>query len=218
MGDACRKFDTPVTGGNVSFYNQSEDGPVYPTPTIGMVGVMDNLSQKMSIGFKHAGDTLYMLGTNTGDINCSEYLHHICDVSHSPAPHFDLEDEYALQQTVARLIATKLVKSAHDISEGGLFACLLESSMVNNLGFNINTDADIRKDATLFGEGQSRVVVSINPTLVALFEAELKDLPFTKLGTVSANEEIHIDGDSWGYVSDWKQAYDSSLEKKLSGE
>jgi len=95
---------------------------------------------------------------------------------------------------------------------------LLESSMVNNLGFNINTDADIRKDATLFGEGQSRVVVSINPTLVALFEAELKDLPFTKLGTVSANEEIHIDGDSWGYVSDWKQAYDSSLEKKLSGE
>lgn len=218
MGDACRKFDTPVTGGNVSFYNQSEDGPVYPTPTIGMVGVMDNLSQKMSIGFKHAGDTLYMLGTNTGDINCSEYLHHICDVSHSPAPHFDLEEEYALQQTVARLIATKLVKSAHDISEGGLFACLLESSMVNNLGFNINTDADIRKDATLFGEGQSRVVVSINPTLVALFEAELKDLPFTKLGTVSANEEIHIDGDSWGYVSDWKQAYDSSLEKKLSGE
>ncbi len=218
MGDACRKFDTPVTGGNVSFYNQSEDGPVYPTPTIGMVGVMDNLSQKMSIGFKHAGDTLYMLGTNTGDINCSEYLHHICDVSHSPAPHFDLEDEYALQQTLARLIATKLVKSAHDISEGGLFACLLESSMVNNLGFNINTDADNRKDATLFGEGQSRVVVSINPTLVALFEAELKDLPFTKLGTVSANEEIHIDGDSWGYVSDWKQAYDSSLEKKLSGE
>ena len=218
MGDACRKFDTPVTGGNVSFYNQSEDGPVYPTPTIGMVGVMDNLSQKMSIGFKHAGDTLYMLGTNTGDINCSEYLHHICDVSHSPAPHFDLEEEHALQQTVARLIATKLVKSAHDISEGGLFACLLESSMVNNLGFNINTDANIRKDATLFGEGQSRVVVSVNPSLESLFEAELKGLPFTKLGTVSANEEIHIDGDSWGYVSDWKQAYDTSLEKRLTGE
>jgi phosphoribosylformylglycinamidine synthase len=218
MGDACRKFDTPVTGGNVSFYNQSEDGPVYPTPTIGMVGVMENLSQKMSIGFKHAGDTLYMLGTNTGDINCSEYLHHICDVTHSPAPHFNLEEEYALQQTVARLIATKLVKSAHDISEGGLFACLLESSMVNNIGFNINTNGDIRKDATLFGEGQSRVVVSVNSDLVALFEAELKGLPFTKLGNVSANEEIHIDGDSWGYVTDWKQAYDTSLEKKLSGE
>jgi phosphoribosylformylglycinamidine synthase len=218
MGDACRKFDTPVTGGNVSFYNQSEDGPVYPTPTIGMVGVMENLSQKMSIGFKHAGDTLYMLGTNTGDINCSEYLHHICDVTHSPAPHFNLEEEYALQQTVARLIATKLVKSAHDISEGGLFACLLESSMVNNIGFNINTNGDIRKDATLFGEGQSRVVVSVNSDLVALFEAELKGLPFTKLGNVSANEEIHIDGESWGYISDWKQAYDTSLEKKLSGE
>lgn len=218
MGDACRKFDTPVTGGNVSFYNQSEDGPVYPTPTIGMVGVMDNLSQKMSIGFKHAGDSLYMLGINTGDINCSEYLHHICDVTHSPAPHFDLEEEYTLQQTVARLISSKLVKSAHDISEGGLFACLLESSMVNNLGFNIITDTTIRKDATLFGEGQSRVVVSVNPDLATLFEAELKGMPFTKLGTVSANEAIHIDGESWGYVADWKQAYDSSLEKKLSGE
>ncbi len=218
MGDACRKLDTPVTGGNVSFYNQSEDGPVYPTPTIGMVGVMDSLSQKMSLGFKHAGDTIYMLGVNNGDINCSEYLHHICGVTHSPAPHFDLEEEYNLQQTVSRLISEKLIRSAHDISEGGLFACLLESSMAGSLGFSISTGDDVRKDATLFGEGQSRVVVSVNPDLHALFEAELKGTPFTKLGHVTAGKEIVIDNDNWGYLTDWQKAYDTSLERMLSAQ
>ncbi|MBX2907079.1 MAG: phosphoribosylformylglycinamidine synthase subunit PurL [Taibaiella sp.] len=218
MGDACRKLDTPVTGGNVSFYNQSEDGPVYPTPTIGMVGVMDSLSQKMSLGFKHAGDTIYMLGVNHGDINCSEYLHHICGVTHSPAPHFELEEEFNLQQTVSRLISEKLIRSAHDISEGGLFACLLESSMAGGLGFSVNTGNDIRKDAALFGEGQSRVVVSVNPDLHALFEAELKGTPFTKLGHVTAGKEIVIDNDNWGYLADWQKAYDTSLERMLAAQ
>ena len=216
MGAACLKLDTPVTGGNVSFYNQSEDGPVYPTPTIGMVGVLDSVHQKMSLGFKHAGDSVYLLGKNRNDINCSEYLHHLCGVTHSPAPYFDLEEEYKLQQTLARLIGAKMVKSAHDISEGGLFACLLESSMANGLGFSIHTDKNIRKDAVLFGEAQSRVVVSINPDLHTLFEAELKGLPFTKIGTVNANKEIIIDDESWGFVSDWKEAYDMALEKMLA--
>ena len=215
MGEACLKFDTPVTGGNVSFYNQSEDGPVYPTPTIGMVGVLDTLDQKMSLGFKHSGDTIYLLGTHRDDFNCSEYLHHICGVTHSPVPHFDLEEEYQLQQTIQRLVSEKIVKSAHDISEGGLFACLLESSMAKGLGFTIATPADIRKDAVLFGESQSRVVVSVNPDLHSLFEAELKGTPFTKLGHVNANTEIVIDEESWGYLSDWKEAYDNALEKLL---
>ncbi len=216
MGAACTKFDTPVTGGNVSFYNQSEDGPVYPTPTIGMVGVLDTLSQKMSLGFKHAGDIIYLLGKNRNDINCSEYLHHLCGVTHSPAPYFDLEEEYALQQKLARVISNSLVKSAHDISEGGLYTCLLESAMANNMGFTIHTDKDIRKDAVLFGEAQSRVVVSVNPDLHALFEAEVKGIPFTKIGHVNATKEILIDDESWGYTSDWKEAYDTALEKMLA--
>lgn len=216
MGDACRKLDTPVTGGNVSFYNQSEDGPVYPTPTIGMVGVMDSLSQKMTLGFQHAGDSIYLLGVNTDDINCSEYLHHICGVTHSPAPRFDLDEEYAIQQTVARIISGKIIKSAHDISEGGLFACLLESAMVNGLGFTITTGDSVRKDATLFGEGQSRVVVTVNPDLSPMFEAELRGTPFTKIGHVNASKEICIDTESWGYIEDWKKAYDDSLGKMLN--
>jgi len=215
MGEACRKFDTPVTGGNVSFYNQSEDGPVYPTPTIGMVGVLDSLSQKMSLSFQHPGDSIYLLGKNRNDLNCSEYLHHICGVSHSPTPHFDLEEEYRLQETLKRIISERIVKSAHDVSEGGLFACLLESAMANDLGFTIQTEKDLRKDAVLFGEAQSRVVVSVNSDLHALFEAEVRNIPFTKIGHVNANKEIVIDEESWGFVSDWKEAYDCSLEKKL---
>jgi len=216
MGAACEKLGTPVTGGNVSFYNQSEDGPVYPTPTIGMVGVLDTLEQKMSLSFKKPGDLIYVIGQNRNDINCSEYLHHIHGVTHSPAPYFDLEEEHKLQQTILRLINQKLINSAHDISEGGLFACLLESAMTNNLGFSIHTDKDIRKDAFLFGEAQSRVVVSINPYVHTLFEAELKDIPFTKIGTVDANKGVCIDGINWGYISDWKEAYDTSLERLLN--
>ncbi len=215
MGEACRKFETPVTGGNVSFYNQSEDGPVYPTPTIGMVGILDNLDQKMTLGFSHAGDAIYVLGVNRNDISCSEYLHHILGVTHSPAPYFDLEEEYRLQRTLARMISSKFVKSAHDISEGGLFACLLECAMANGLGFNIHTGDDIRKDATLFGEAQSRVIVTVNPDLHSIFEAELRGLPFYKIGTVTSQKEICIDNESWGYISDWKEAYDMALEKLL---
>jgi phosphoribosylformylglycinamidine synthase len=213
MGEACKKLGTPVTGGNVSFYNQSEDGPVYPTPTIGMLGVLDSMDQKMTLGFKHAGDYIYIIGKQRNDINCSDYLHHLCGVNYSPAPHFDLEEEAALQAAVLRLIGEKLINSAHDISEGGLFACLLESAMVNDLGFSIHTDSGIRKDAYLFGEAQSRVVVSVNPGLHHLFEAELKGMAFSRIGKVDADKEIRIDHDGWGYIGDWKSAYDNALEK-----
>jgi phosphoribosylformylglycinamidine synthase subunit PurL len=170
----------------------------------------------MSLSFKHPGDSIYLLGVNRNDINCSEYLHHICGITYSPAPYFDLEEECQLQKTVYRLIGAKLIKSAHDISEGGLFACLLESAMPGNLGFSIHTDNEIRTDATLFGEAQSRVVVTVNPDIHALFEAELKGLPFTKIGHVNANKEICIDDECWGFVSDWRDAYDTALEKMLA--
>ena len=93
MGEACRKFDTPVTGGNVSFYNQNPEGPVYPTPTIGMVGLIEDLKKRMTLDFKAEGDLIYLLGTVTNDINCSEYLHKVCGIEYSPAPYFDLDEE-----------------------------------------------------------------------------------------------------------------------------
>ncbi len=217
MGEACRKLDTPVTGGNVSFYNQSEDGPVYPTPTIGMVGVLDSLDDKMTLGFKHSGDLIYLIGEQKNDINCSEYLHHLCNVKFSPAPYFNLDQEYLVQQTVSRLIDERLIKSAHDISEGGLFTCLLESAMVSNLGFHIYTLPSFRKDAQLFGEAQSRIVVTVKPEIHTFFEAELKSVPFIKLGHVRANDEITIDHENWGLVNDWKLVYDTALESLING-
>jgi phosphoribosylformylglycinamidine synthase len=216
MGEACKKLGTPVTGGNVSFYNQSEDGPVYPTPTIGMVGVLDSVDEKMTMFFKNEGDAIYLLGTQREDINCSEYLHHIVGVKMSPAPHFDMEEEYQLQETVIKLCKEKLVQSAHDLSEGGLFVALVESGMQRNMGFEMATDKSIRKDAYLFGEAQSRVVVSVSAAQQQAFEAALGNQPFTKLGMVKADGHIRIDGGDWGHIKDWKQAYDEAIEKLLA--
>ncbi len=161
MGKACEKFETPVTGGNVSFYNQNPDGPVNPTPTIGMVGLLEDIDNKMTLDYKSEGDVLYVLGTMTNDINCSEYLHKINSVKYSPAPYFDLDEEFNIQRKVMQLISKKLVLSAHDVSEGGLFVTLCESGFNRELGFSVITNNSCRKDAWLFGEGQSRILVSV---------------------------------------------------------
>lgn len=217
MGEACRKFDTPVTGGNVSFYNQNPDGPVNPTPTIGMVGLLEDINKKMTLDFKEEGDVLYMLGKMHNDINCSEYLHNICKVKYSPAPAFDLEDEYALQQKIKELINKKLVRSAHDISEGGLFVTLCESGFNCELGFSVLTNNGWRKDAVLFGESQSRVVVSIALEHVKEFEKNLGDFPYEKIGVVTTGEVV-VDGDFWGTIDWWKEKYDTAIENYLSKE
>ena len=217
MGEACRKFDTPVTGGNVSFYNQSPDGAVYPTPTIGMVGLVDDQKKKMTLNFKSEGDSIYVIGALKNDINSSEYLHKIKGVEFSPAPHFELEDEFQLQQKIAELIASGVIESAHDISEGGLFVTLCESGFTNDLGFTVRTNDDLRKDAFLFGEAQSRVVVSVAPTKFELFESIIKDFPHQEVGIVSTGK-IEIDGEDWGEIRDWKNLYDTSIEKHLTKE
>src|SRR6476620_11684572 len=164
MGEACRAFDTPVTGGNVSFYNQNPDGAVYPTPTIGMVCILEDMNNKMTLGFRNAGDKIYLIGQSRNDLNSSEYLHKICGVEFSPAPYFELQEEQALQNTSAALITKCVIESAHDVSEGGLVVTLLESAFVADLGFKVAAaKSDIRRDAYWFGEAQSRVVVSVTP-------------------------------------------------------
>lgn len=217
MGAACEKFDTPVTGGNVSFYNQSEDGgAVFPTPTIGMLGVLDDAGKAMGLGFKQEGDLIYLLGEPTNDINCSEYLVRYHKVTKSPAPAFNLDDEFELQQLVSKLIDEQLILSAHDVSEGGLFITLLESAMANNTGFKVNTDPEFRKDAYLFGESQSRVVVSIDSGDSDLFMQQLAEfsVPFKMIGAVTTGN-ISIDGADWGSVADWKNPYDNALQNAL---
>jgi phosphoribosylformylglycinamidine synthase len=217
MGEACKKFDTPVTGGNVSFYNQNPDGAVYPTPTIGMVGLLDSVDDKMTLGFKNEGDLIYLIGKSTDDINSSEYLHKILNIEYSPAPHFELEEEFQLQQKVLSLIQSKLIQSAHDISEGGLFITLLESGFVNNLGFQVDqSNASTRADAFWFGESQSRVVVSVSSSSKALFESSFNTskVPFHYLGTVKGTE-VNINGENWGVLADWKKTYDEKISSLM---
>ncbi len=217
MGDACRKFNTPVTGGNVSFYNQSPDGPVYPTPTIGMVGLLENINHRMTLDFKAEGDVIFLIGKSSNDIASSEYLHKLHGVEFSPAPYFELEEEFALQQKIAELISKKIIVSAHDVSEGGLFTTLLESSFNHNLGFDVEaSDAAIRKDAYWFGEGQSRVVVSVKPDNVAMLKEVVVDFPHAELGFVT-NGSIEVDGMNWGIILDWKEKYDTAIENLLAG-
>lgn len=217
MGEACRKFDTPVTGGNVSFYNQNPDGPVNPTPTIGMVGLLENIDDKMTLHFKEDGDLIYIIGNQTNDINSSEYLFHVHDVKYSPAPYFDLDEEHYLQQTVQSLISKKLIQSAHDIAEGGLFVSLCESGFFGMLGFEISLNESLRSDAYLFGEGQSRVVVTIKPYMKEAFEAALQGTKHQLIGNVTSRD-IRIAGEDWGAIDSWKHLYDTSIENYLKKE
>jgi phosphoribosylformylglycinamidine synthase subunit PurL len=213
MGEACIKFDTPVTGGNVSFYNQSPDGPVYPTPTIGMVGLLDSIADKMTMNFKNEGDAIYLIGESRNDINSSEYLHKIIGEEFSPCPHFDLDEEYKLQQVISSIIKEKVIASAHDVSEGGLFVTLLESAFTNNLGFTVAQKEDgIRSDAYWFGEAQSRVVVSVTAAQEEKLLASLQtaNISHAKLGIVSSST-ITIGTDNWGNVSEWKEKYDNAI-------
>ncbi len=218
MGEACKKFDTPVTGGNVSFYNQNPDGAVYPTPTIGMVGVLDSYENKMTLGFREEGDQIYLLGQSNNDINCSEYLHKICGVEYSPAPHFDLEEEFAVQQAVLKLISEKLIQSAHDISEGGLFITLLESGFVTGYGFEaVQGNSSLRADAFWFGESQSRVVVSVSPSKQHAFETMLaaSGIKSELLGKVKGKDVV-INGDNWGAIAAWKSPYDEKIGSMMA--
>lgn len=215
VSEACLQFETPVTGGNVSFYNQSEDGPVYPTPVIGMLGILENIDDKMTLDFKQADDVIYLVGKSSNDIKGSEYLFKLNDISFSQTPHFDLKEEAALQNKIAELIKNKQILSAHDITEGGLFTTLLESAMPNELGFTLELSFaeqnKIRKDAYLFGEAQSRVVVSVSADKVAAFEQAMGDHPFEKLGIVTSSE-IKVASDNWGNIQDWKNKYDTAIE------
>ena len=220
MGAACTKFKTPVTGGNVSFYNQSSyEGPVFPTPTIGMLGILQDKENRMTLDFKTSGDVIYLIGECRNDISSSEYLFSFQKVKNSPAPYFDLDEEYNVQDAVKAVIKNKIVQSAHDVSDGGLFVTLVESSLPNGLGFEITTDKNIRNDAFLFGESQSRVVVSIKKEDEIKLVDELKrhNIKFSKLGFVNG-KELRVDNEVIVTLAEAKDLYDNSLGELITRE
>jgi phosphoribosylformylglycinamidine synthase len=217
MGDACRKFNTPVTGGNVSFYNQNPEGPVYPTPTIGMVGVIDDLDNRMTMDYKTPGDFIVLIGEQRNDIASSEYLHKIRGVEYSPAPAFNLFEEYQVQQFVAAAIRNKQILSAHDISEGGLIITLLEKGFNRNLGFAVDAEVTGRKDAFWLGEAQSRVVVTCTAEQLAVLQGDAMErgIGCTVIGKVT-DGDISVNGADWGTIATWKGLYDTAIENIIN--
>lgn len=218
MGDACRALETPVTGGNVSFYNQNPDGPVFPTPTIGMVGVLDDFATRLSLGFQQAGDLIYLVGKVVNDIACSEYLYQLKGVKYSPAPYFNLEEELAVHKFIATANHHKLLASAHDISEGGVIISLLESAYVAQLGFTVAAQATtIRKDAFWMGEAQGRVIVSVKPAWKESFEQLAKEaaVSILPLGTV-AEKQVQVNEENWGSIENFSSEYDTAIESFMN--
>jgi phosphoribosylformylglycinamidine synthase len=220
MSAACLKFETPVTGGNVSFYNQTvmngKEVPVFPTPTIGMIGIVPDKDKVMTLDFKQKGDLIFLIGDYTEDIASSEYLATYHGVKASPAPYFDLEKEFQMQQALKGLIAEGLVNAVHDISDGGLYVSLVEMSMPRALGFDIVSDADIRLDAFLFGEGQGRAVVSVTEEQEEAFVEYMvaTGVNMTLLGHVTKGK-LQIDEQHYGFITEAKAIYDNALGAHL---
>ena len=220
MSAACLAFSTPVTGGNVSFYNQSviagKEVPVFPTPTIGMIGILEDKDKKMTLDFKEKGDLIYLVGHYGSDIASSEYLYSIHGIKSSPAPYFDLNKEYEMQQVVRKLIEDGLINAAHDVSDGGLFVTLVEMGLPRGLGFDIETDMEVRTDAFLFGEGQGRAVVTLPETQRDAFNHFMKntEVPIILLGHVTKGK-LQIDLQAFGFIDEARDIYMNALGQKI---
>lgn len=216
MGIACRKFNTPVTGGNVSFYNQaSMNGKVeavYPSPVIGMIGTIEK-DKQMTMDFKTDGATVYLIGEMVDDISCSEYLYSYKGIKLSHAPYFDIDKEANMQKALSDLINQGIIESAHDVSEGGLFIAMLESAMCRNFGFELYTSGEIRLDSFLFGEAQGRVVVTVKAGKENDFidMLNISNVPCCAVGSVRADGVIMVDEEVFGKVSDFKTVYDNAI-------
>ncbi|MBI2429279.1 MAG: phosphoribosylformylglycinamidine synthase subunit PurL [Ignavibacteriales bacterium] len=221
MREACLALDTPVTGGNVSFYNESPTASVFPTPTIGMLGIIEKESHVTTANFKEAGDAIYLLGTNRGDICGSEFLFLEYGIASGDAPFFELAFEVKLQQCALEMIQNGLIKSAHDISEGGLIVSLLESAIVGRekFGFEIKISAgSLPLHRILFGEDQSRIVITSNEKNGSLMKkiAEKYFVPFDRLGTVTQNMKATINSDITLDIEKVDDLYFNALHRSVS--
>jgi phosphoribosylformylglycinamidine synthase len=189
MGEACRAFDTPVTGGNVSLYNENPRGAIYPTPVVGMIGILDNVDRHVRASFQSQGDVILLLGTNRDELGGSEYLKVGFGIVAGDAPSVDLNAERALQETLVNLAEGGLIRSAHDCSEGGLAVCLAECAMTSDdhwFGLNVELHDELPTAALLFGESQGRVVISCDPAdaMQVCTVAENNGVPCRRIGSV----------------------------------
>ena len=221
ISEVCKRMEIPVIAGNVSFHNLTHNGEdiasVIPTPVVGMVGLLDSYEDVMTVNFRNKGDMIFLVGRSDNDISSSEYLSEFHNVHESAAPKFDLDYELKLHKIVSTLVSRRLVSSAHDVSLGGLFVALVECALPGGLGFDVTSPAEIRGDAFLFGEAQSRVVVSVNAEQETEFLDYMMEtgIHFSALGHVT-KEELRIDDISFGFISDYAREFEQALEHLLS--
>ncbi len=210
----CKKLDIPVIADKINFSNPNTENlsSTLPEFTISMLGNMDNISKKMTMDFRYKGDMIYLIGKSENDISSSDYISSYHKTEKSSTPNFDIDTEIKIQNTVKSLINKEYISSAHDVSDGGLYVSLIESSIHNKLGFDITSDAEINPDAFLFGEAQSRVVVSVNEDQEDDFIDYMieQKIPFYALGHVTKGE-LRIDDFSFGFIADAKKSYENLL-------
>lgn len=217
MGEACRFFDTPVTGGNVSFYNESPDTAVYPTPVIGMVGLIEDISNVTTSFFKSEGDSIYLLGEDYEEIGGSEYLKVEHGLVTGDCPKIDLEKEKQLHTLLLSLISEKLINSAHDVSDGGILTALAECCIMEPekvLGAEVTLPVKSREDLSFFSESQSRVVVSVPKDSSEKFEQFVKNgnVPVKYLGKAGGNT-LKVNGKYEFDLTELSGLYYNTIEK-----
>ncbi len=220
INKSIKRLEIPITDINMSFHNEAniegQTKPIFPTPVIGMLGILEDKNNQMTTSFKNKGDIIFLIGESRNDISSSEYLASYHNVDLSPTPYFNPEKEYKLQEVVKGVIEKKLVRSAHSLSIGGLYASLIESCMTFEFGCDIMSDSDIRIDSFLFGEAQSRVLLSVTPNKEANFIDYMiaNKIPCLALGHVTKGE-IRVDGISYGFIKDIKKSYNNALENLI---
>ncbi len=197
ISEACEKFGTPVIGGNVSLYNENSKGAIYPTPVIGMVGLVHDLDHITTQGFKAEGDVIFLLGETKAELGGSEFQYVIHGVTEGRPPMIDLDVEKRMQDAVLDAIQSGLVASAHDLSDGGLAVALAESCISGGLGAEVEIATELRADFALFSESQSRVILSAKPDKADELERKVREagVPVTRIGTVRGNDlKIGVNG------------------------
>jgi phosphoribosylformylglycinamidine synthase len=203
MAEACNVLGTPVISGNVSLYNESEKGAIYPTPVVGILGLFEHDKPAMTMSFKKAGDKIYLIGETYNEIGGTEYLKKIHHKVKGLPPRLILKTEKALQDALISMIENDLVQSVHDVSDGGLLVSIVESLDENKLGADISLSRDrtLRLDSLLFGESQSRVIVSVSPENSAAFEAATAHLPVQNIGSVASSHVLYVEVDGKKTIS-----------------
>lgn len=216
MGDMCRALNTPVTGGNVSFHNQSQQHAIYPTPTIGMLGLVHNMSHVTTASFCTEGEQIFLLGVHREELGGSEYVKTIKGRVTGEAPELVIEEEVALQKTVLGAIQSGIILSAHDCAEGGLLVALAEMCFEKEMGIYVTIPYQ-HKPGNLFGESQSRIIVSVSTQNVPALQEQCAsgNVPCTFLGTTGGTSFV-VEGLVDEFVADLKVHYMQALPKIMA--